>query len=422
MTMQIIKKRDLVMKKLILILLLLPLAILCQDDFPEWERVDLNMDSLKLRGQIETNSINELFIMLETGIFKSTNEGYRWTRLNMPDTLIYNYRPFRLNGPTIYTYGFVYNVDRGHNIYLVYSNDFGKNWIVIPEKELKFPGFEKSDFMFIDNKGEIWGISSNKKIDKESKLVVNKFNVLNKTITKMFEIPYTYYKILIQDSLTVLMDIGTITDSSGTYKSWKAIDVFFTYNNGITWDSILFKDINGKNINIAYNRYSSYDFMIESKGILYTRAFPNDPAERYDKLIKINLINKQFEILDEKLNPSTEFKKANDSSYYISIYYKPEHNQRSILKSKDMINWTIFASPYLLDNIPDSIKYIRCNFYSNIFWTIDKNENHYLYNENSIIQISEKEQSCSYINKVGLVNLKIDNFGIDSKSNIVISV
>ena len=397
--------------------LFLPLNLLSSENMPEWEKIELNMDSLSWYGQVEKNSNNELFLLLPTGLYKTQNENEKWLRLNIPDSLIFENTYFQMNGPTIFTYGYTHNPSKSRNYYFVYSSDFGNTWLTLPISALSFPGFDLSIFLFIDENGEIWGISSNKQREPSSKVVVNKFDIINKTTTKMFEIPKSYHKILLNESITVLLDFISKPDLEVDTINMKELQVHYS-KDGVIWDSLFFNKYNTPNFEKLSGSFSAFTYIFEAKGSVYT--YLGSQSTSKGSSLKIDLKNKVLSILQEDVPNTTYIKKVNDSTFYKSDKYKSEHWLSSIFKSKDMISWEIFASPYKLEDLPDSVKYIQSDFYSIGYWMIDKDENHYIYNNYGLIKISNNDKTFSYLSREGLVNVSIKNIAIDSKSNIVI--
>jgi hypothetical protein len=404
-------------KILYILILFLPVNLLASGNIPEWEKIELNMDSLSWFGQVEKNSNNELILLLPTGLYKSQNENEKWSRLNIPDSLIFEKTFFQMNGPTIFTYGYTHNSSQSRNYYFVYSNDFGNTWFIIPIKELKFPGYDMSIFLSIDKNGDIRGISSNKQREPSSIVVVNKFDVINNTSTKLFEIPKSYQKILLNESITVLLDFITKPDIETDTTNMKELQVHYS-KNGIDWDSLFFNKYNTPDFEKIDGSFSAFTYIFEAKESVYT--YLGSQSTSKGSSLKIDLKNRILTILQENVPNSTYIRKVNDSSFYKSESYKSDHFLSSIFKSKDMINWEIFASPYKLDDLPDSVKYIQCDFYSRGYWMIDKYENHYLYNNYGLIKLSNDDKTFSALSREGLINVSINNLAIDSKSNIVI--
>ncbi len=90
----------------------------CQVDFPEWEKIDYDSFSSISEVKIVSNHKSELFGILPTGVFKSTNQGDNWNRLNMPDSIIYD--QIFINKNIIAAYGFSYSDYKQIEGYLVY--------------------------------------------------------------------------------------------------------------------------------------------------------------------------------------------------------------------------------------------------------------------------------------------------------------
>lgn len=405
------------MKQLFYILILLlictsPSFIYSDDNIINWEKIEVNMDSLSLFGQIEKNSKDELVLLLPTGMYKARNDDDKWTRLNIPDSLMFDNSFFRMNGPTIYTYAYTHNPKRSKNYYFVYSKNYGLNWNVIHIDELNFPGYDMSIFMYIDDKGDIWGISSNKKTDRNSLLVVNKFDIATKETKKMYDIYHTYQKLLLTDSVIVLLNTVTKPDLFDDTLSMKEISVYYSYG-GTTWDSLAFNKYNTIDFEYIDGNFSSFSFIFESNGKIYTSIGSTNKSKL--NLIEISLFDSKLEILDKSLSFTSQIKKHNNSTFYKTAQYESNNWFQSIFKSNDMRNWELYVSPYTIDEVNN---YLKTDFYTN-YWYIDKYNNHYLYNNYGILKI-EDNQNVKVIGRQGLVNLDIDDFIVDSKSNITL--
>lgn len=403
--------------KYLVLLLFIPFSLIAESDYPEWEKIELNMDSLSLYGQIEKNSKDELLILLPTGIFQFNENENSWKKLNTPDSLIFDNTLFQTNGSTIYTYGYVHNASMSRTIYFLYSVDYGKNWQIIPLNELKFAGYDTSIFLFVDKSGTICGISSNKNSDPTSKLVVNKFNIQTKTTSKMYEIPKSYQKLLIQEDFVVLLEMISKPDRNDSTSEMREMLIHYS-TNGTKWDSIAFNKYNTDDFEKVEGNFSFFTHIFVSKRNIYTYIGPSNSTSL--SLIKIDLNNNKLSVLQEKAHISTKLKKVNDTCFFKSELHHSEHWLHSIYKSNDMINWTLFASPFEISDIPDSLEYIQSEFYTTGHWYIDKNENHYLFNNFGLLNISASDKSFKLINRDGLNYVNVRNFAVNSKSDIIL--
>ncbi|MDX9789659.1 MAG: T9SS type A sorting domain-containing protein [Candidatus Kapabacteria bacterium] len=387
------------------------------EELIEWEKVVMNMDSLSYFGQVHAKNDNEVFMLLPTGIYKYNNNEEAWERLDLPDNLIFENTWLSGNGGTFFTYAYEHTESLSKKTYLVYSMDNGVSWKIIDVWDLKFPDYDFSTFLFIDNNGNIWGLSAMKDREPNSHLIVNKFDFDQLTTTKMYELPKSFNKIYLTDSLTALLEYTHKPDPLNDTSSIVELQVHFTYN-GTDWDSLFFDKYNTSDFDSISHYLSFYSFIVESNGSLISYSGASNLP--YGSLIKIDLLNREMKILDKNFPVNSSIRKVNDTCFYKSSYYSYLHWYPSIFKSKNLINWELVASPYKIDNLPDSTSYMMLDFYVNTYWTVDSEENHYLFNKNGLFKLSVLDSSVEYFKHQGLEYFRFEDFAVDSKSNIVL--
>ena len=389
------------MKKLILILLLMPITMYCQDDYPEWEKIDYDSFSSFSEVKIVSNHKSELFGILPTGVFKSTNQGDNWNRLNMPDSIIYD--QIFINKNIIAAYGFSYSDYKQIKGYLVISKDNGNSWKTYPfiygiEEDSLYQYWNQS-ILTIDEFGNFWG-RYHEQVDDSIGLYtyINKlfvFNIeLDEKIQK-FEINsrYEFQNMIIEDS-TIFACYTIYTDFD------YLLYIFHSSNLGQSWDTLQSDDKGTPYFEMNTRKYYDGGTIVYSDGKLYLEL---DEADMI-----INIENRTYEYITyEGHRDPFKIIKINDAEFYSYTDDYDGNWNFQIRRSRDtMKTW---------ENITFNLYDITDIIYSTSI-SIDSNDNVYL---DGIYRLLSGDSIWTYVNKTNLQFLIGSYFQVNTKSEIL---
>jgi|GEM_PF-3211159 len=369
-----------------------------QEDYPEWEKLDYLGFYGSQFSKIAVNDRNELFVSLPTGVFKSTDQGENWARLNMPDSIIYSETSMLLRNNVISLYGYIFDYNRNFftndwDNYLIISYDYGETWKVYHNHKY-FADFEKGVRPeAIDQFGRIWGIGFGETLDEKGKLVnlyvLNIFDFESKTNINLIEVksPMWFRKIIIEDST-----VFAISEE----QKMKAICIFRSTNLGQTWDT-LHSDSEG-NIYFELGKSSN-----PPSTVVYSQRKLYITLNRGYMVIDID--NKTYElteISDHFIQPYRLFKRNNAEFY--AFTRSNESNNVNLRRSRDtMKTW---------EDIDYNLQYTGCNDLA-----IDSTNNVYRL-DNVVFRLKDGETNwTSYWS--GLLNASGGYFQVNSKSEIL---
>ncbi|MDT3738909.1 MAG: T9SS type A sorting domain-containing protein [Candidatus Kapabacteria bacterium] len=388
------------MKKLILILLLMPLIIFCQDDIPEWEKIDYDSFSSFSEVKIVSNHRNELFGILPTGVFKSTNQGDNWNRLNMPDFIVYD--QIFINKNIIAAYGFSYSDYKQFEGNLVISKDNGNSWKTYPfiygiEEDSLYQYWNQS-ILTIDDFGNFWG-RYHEQVDDSIGLYtyINKlfvFNIeLDEKIQK-FEINgrYEFQNMIIEDS-TIFACYTIYTDFD------HLLYIIHSSNLGQSWDTLQSDDKGTPYFEMNTRKKYRGGTIVYSDGKLY--------LELDDADMIINIKNRTYEYITyEGHRDPYKIIKINDAKFYSLIRDDGNFNFL-IRRSRDtMKTW---------ENITFNL-YDIADIISSTSISIDSNDNVYL---GGIYRLLSGDSIWTYVNNTNLQYLESAYLQVNTKSEIL---
>ncbi len=374
----------------------MPLTILCQDDFPEWEKIEFEGFSNSAVNTFEINNKNQLSLTLPTGVFISENQVKNWVKLKMPDSIVYN--KTYINKNIIVSKGIVYDYNHTTLInteYLVISSDYGISWKIYPFKygieEDSLYQYWNQSIHKIDEFGNFWGVYKEYVNDSKGRFYIYRiFNYDYETGNKItkFELSGNYHSVRL---LTLDSTIFAFI------KDYDYLYVFRSTDVGQTWDTL-----NSDNKGTKYFDY-------EKGGDFYGNNVVYTNGKLYLELSKgsmvIDIENKTYDVfrVDFFAEPY-EILKKNESEFY-SYTRRDGNNNFSIRYSKDSMNTWVEISYNLKDIYPQIVQ-------------IDSSDNLYIY-DGGFYVLRKGDTKWIFIKSTGLQYLNGGYFVVNSKSEIL---
>ncbi|MCO5250799.1 MAG: T9SS type A sorting domain-containing protein [Candidatus Kapabacteria bacterium] len=387
---------------LFFILIFVQLRLSAQEDFPEWEKLDYSGYYGPYQSKIAVNDRNELFVSLPTGVFKSTNQGDNWARLNMPDSLIYVERSMLLMNNTIAILGrsYEYNQwygDAGVAQYIVISKDYGKHWETYPFIIGISDPYYFQNINCIDKFGNIWGSSQEySKINQkyQYKYSIFRYDYINDTFHAKLELldNFSLVNYIIEDS-TIFAFFQKKEGFDDPF-----LCIFRSTNLGQSWDTLYSNSEGSIFFEIGKNSLQPY-----ATSYIYSQKKLYITLDRGNMVIDID--NKSYELtemVNNMLQPYRLFKR-DESEFYAFTSFN-ENNRPNLRRSRDtMKTW---------EDIDYNLQYTRCNDLA-----IDSTNNVYRL-DNLVFRLKDGETNWT-ASWSGLLNASGGYFQVNSKSEIL---
>jgi hypothetical protein len=342
------------------------MRLVAQDDFPEWEKVNIeyfNDDNVR----IEVNEQDELYAAAKTGIFKSIDKGENWSRLNMPDSILYYGSTLNIQNNYFFIQGNTYNIfpnttDLESDGYNLISYDYGSSWEVTHfSRYSKIPGRSiQRRVLFVDKRFDLWCYES-KSIKKGYNNVFFIHYPKNDTNIIKYEIADG------TNFLTSLYDESTFFLFFESDNPRDNILIVRSTDYGNSWDTLnsnsegdIYFDP-GKSQPNYYSIYPTYS----QKKLYITMS---------NGYMVIDIDNKTYEVTEiEGYNAKTyRLFKLNEAEFYSSTK-SPENNRANLRRSRDaMKTWEDIPYSFIYSTIMDIAVDSKDNIYACFSGNIEK--------------------------------------------------